>query len=152
MIVTFDTKYGTISLYNNDMFICEKFKKNEYWDENILIEIKKYINPNKNILEIGGHCGTSSMFYAKCISDNNKLYVYEPQKEMFKLLMRNIKQNNLENKIFGYNCALFCYNGIGKMNDLDLDGSGALVEKRYNEENNQGCNFGGIGLDRKSVV
>ena len=32
------------------------------------------------------------------------------------------------------------------MNDIDLDGGGGVVEKRYNEENNLNCNFGGIGL------
>jgi hypothetical protein len=32
------------------------------------------------------------------------------------------------------------------MNDIDLDGGGGVVSKRYNEENNLQCNFGGIGL------
>jgi hypothetical protein len=32
------------------------------------------------------------------------------------------------------------------MNDIDLDGGGGIVLKRYNEEQNLNCNFGGIGL------
>jgi hypothetical protein len=34
------------------------------------------------------------------------------------------------------------------MNDIDLDGGGGVVSKRYNEENNLKCNFGGIGLGK----
>jgi hypothetical protein len=32
------------------------------------------------------------------------------------------------------------------MNNYDIDGGGGIVEKRYNEEINLTCNFGGIGL------
>jgi len=65
---------------------------------------------------------------------------------MFKLLVKNISQNNLNNKIISYNMGVFCYNGDGKMNNIDLDGGGGLVKKRYNEESNLGCNFRGVGL------
>jgi FkbM family methyltransferase len=65
---------------------------------------------------------------------------------MYNLLVRNINQNNLQNKIIPYNSGVFCYEGNGRMNNIDLDGGGGIVTKRYNEENNLGCNFGGIGL------
>ena len=145
-IETYNTKYGKISLYKNEIYIGSDFKNNKYWEEDTLIKLKQYINPNKNILEIGGHCGTSTIVYASYINNNQKLHVYEPQKNMFKLLLKNINQNNLSNKIIPYNMGVFCYNGDGKMNNIDLDGGGGLVEKRYNEESNLGCNFGGIGL------
>jgi hypothetical protein len=34
------------------------------------------------------------------------------------------------------------------MNDIDLDGGGGIVSKRYNEEKYLNCNFGGIGLGK----
>jgi hypothetical protein len=34
------------------------------------------------------------------------------------------------------------------MNNIDLDGGGGIVSKRYNEESNLECNFGGIGLGK----
>ena len=45
-----------------------------------------------------------------------------------------------------YNKGVFCYNGSGSMNNIDLDGGGGNVRRRYNEESNYGCNFGVIGL------
>lgn len=144
----YNTKYGLITLYKNEVFIGNIFNNGNYHDEESLLKLRKYINPNKNILEIGGHCGTSSIVYASFLNNNSKVYVYEPQANLYNLLVKNINQNNLQNKIIPNNLGVFCYDGIGTMNDIDLDGGGGVVEKRYNEENNLDCNFGGICLGK----
>jgi len=146
---TYNTKYGLITLYKNECIIGNDFKNNKYWDEDTLIKLREFIDPDSNILEIGGHCGTSTIVYSSYLNDDKKVYVYEPQLNMYNLLVQNINQNNLQNKIIPRNFGVFCYEGKGKMNDIDLDGGGGTVSKRYNEENNLGCNFGGIGLGEK---
>jgi FkbM family methyltransferase len=145
-IITYETKYGLISLLKNERYIGSVFNNGGYWDEDTLLKLKKYIDHSFNILEIGGHCGTSSIIYASFINDNSKLYVYEPQEEMYKLLVKNIHQNRLENKIIAKKQGVFCFEGSGKMNNIDLDGGGGNVSKRYNEEKDLHCNFGGISL------
>lgn len=143
---TYNTDYGKITLYKNEFYIGESFKQNKYWDIDTLLKLRQFIDPNRNILEIGGHCGTSTMVYSSFLSNENKIYVYEPQRNMYNLLVKNIHQNNLQHKIIPNHLGVFCFEGSGKMNDIDLDGGGGVVLKRYNEENNLGCNFGGIGL------
>lgn len=106
------------------------------------------MNPDCNILEIGGHCGTSTIVYSHFLNPNKKIHVYEPQENMYNLLVHNVIQNNLQHKIVPHNLGVFCYDGEGKMNDVDLDGGGGLVARRYNEEINYGCNFGGISLGK----
>jgi len=145
-ITTYSTHYGLVSLYSNEVYIGYPFKNGFYWDEDTLIKLKQYIDVNRNILEIGSHCGTSSLVYASYINDNQKLYAFEPQKNMYKLLVKNITQNNLQHKIIPFNKAVFCFNGIGHMNDIDIDGGGGSVLKRYNEEIDLPCNYGGISL------
>ena len=184
---TYNTKYGLITLYKNDFLIGADFKNGGYWDIDTLFKLREYIDPNRNILEIGGHCGTSSIIYASFLNEKKKLYepehnmynllveninqnifeiegykktsstiyssflnekkiyVYEPQRNMYNLLVQNINQNNLQNKIIPHNLGVFCFEGKGKMNNIDLIG-GAVVSKRYNEENNLDCNFGSIPL------
>jgi FkbM family methyltransferase len=95
-------------------------------------------------IRIGGHCGTSSIVYASFINDNSCVYVYEPQKNLFELLVKNVNQNNLQTKIKSYNLAIFCNNNTCQMNSIDLDGGGGIVSKRYNEEKHLPCNFGGM--------
>jgi FkbM family methyltransferase len=145
-MITYDTKYGKISLLKNEAYIGKVFNNNKYWDEDTLIKLKDYINPNRNILEIGGHCGTSTIVYSSYISNNNKIFVYEPQTIMYKLLVHNITQNNIQHKVSSHNLGVFCYNGTGSMNKIDIDGDGGIVQRRYDEECDLGCNFGGIGL------
>ena len=143
---TYNTKYGLITLYKNEVYIGREFKHGNYWDINTLLKLSKYIDTNRNILEIGGHCGTSSIVYSSFLTNKNKLYVYEPQRNMYNLLVKNINQNKLQDKIIPNNSGVFCFEGNGKMNNIDLDGGGGVVSRRYNEENNLNCNFGGIGL------
>lgn len=145
---TYLTKYGKVTLYKNELYIGNSFKNNKYWEIENLLEVKKYINPNKNILEIGGHCGTSSLVYSSYLNNDKKVFVYEPQFNMYNVLVHNINQNNLQNKIIPHNLGVFCFNGFGKMNDIDLDGKGGNVSLRYTTEINLPCNFGGIGLGK----
>jgi FkbM family methyltransferase len=145
---TYNTKYGLVTLYKNEIFIGSVFKIGKYWDEGTLLQVKNLINPNRNILEIGGHCGTSTILYASFLNDDKKVFVYEPQINMYNLLVKNINQNNLQNKIIPNNLGVFCYEGKGRMNNIDLDGGGGIVSKRYDEESNFYCNFGGIGLGK----
>lgn len=145
---TYNTKYGSITLYKNDIYIGGQFKQGIYWDEDTLLKIKNYINPERNILEIGGHCGTSTIVYASFLNNNSKIFVYEPQLNMYNLLVHNIKVNKLEDKIIPNNLGVFCFEGYGTMNNIDLDGGGGIVSKRYNEEQHLNCNFGGIGLGK----
>lgn len=141
---TFDTRFGKLTLYSNDTYITPVFKKGEYWDEDTLMKLRRWINPNRNILEIGGHCGTSTLVYSSYISANNKLYVYEPQHNLFQLLQKNIEQNGLTDKVIPHNLAVFCCSGEGNMNEIDLDGGGGEITKRY--EDGKPANFGGVGM------
>jgi FkbM family methyltransferase len=143
------TKYGYIILYDNDVYLNrDLFAKGIYHDEDTMLKLKEYIDPTKDILEIGANCGTSSIVYSSFLNSNSKIYAYEPQKNMFDLLNLNIVNNSLQDKIIPINKGLFCYNGTAIMNDIDLDGGGGNVEKRYTSENNLPCNYGGIGLGR----
>lgn len=42
----------------------------------------------KNILEIGAHCGTSTIVYSSFLDNNSKIYVYEPQKTYIKYYVK----------------------------------------------------------------
>lgn len=148
-LVTYNTKYGIVTLYKNDIYINSPFKNGEYLDVNTVELLKKYIDKNKNIIEIGGHCGTSTILYSKLINNPSKIHVFEPQKNMYQILNRNIIQNNIEDKVITYNKGIFCYSGKAIMNNIDLDGGDyGNIQKRYNDESDLNCNFGGVGLGK----
>jgi FkbM family methyltransferase len=77
--------------------------------------VKKYLikNPNKNntYLDIGGHIGTTSLPYSKLFS---QIIVYEPTKNNYKHLLKNIEYNKLTN-IIAKNVGVFNKNMKGKI-------------------------------------
>jgi FkbM family methyltransferase len=145
---TYDTKFGKVTLYKNDHVIAGSFSSGGYWDEQILAWIQPYIDPKKNILEIGGHCGTSSLVYSSYLEEPQKIHVYEPQRNMYNLLVKNVEDNHLQHKIVPYHLGVFCYSGQCTMNNDILDSGGGNALKRYGEESHLACNFGGLCLGK----
>jgi FkbM family methyltransferase len=138
----FNTEYGMLILYRNDKFITSSFNKGEYWDIETLLKVKEFIDPAKQIIEVGAHCGTSTLFYSKY--SNNLIHAFEPQKNMYELLLLNMENNGLLDQVKTYNAACFNTPGKGRMHSIDLDGGGGVVKDRYNDSKE--CNFGGVCL------
>lgn len=141
---TYNTKYGKVTLLNNDVYFITKFDKGKYWDEETLCYLRDNFISKGNILEIGGHSGTSTLFYSH-IFDN--LYVFEPQKKMYNLICKNMKDNNKQN-VNIFNKALFCFNGEINMNDTDLDGVRKNEKITVLEEKNEKINYGGLSIGK----
>lgn len=142
-MITHKTQYGLISIFRTDWIINDQFQKGKYWNENNFLNLKQYINPSKNILEIGGHVGTDSILYAQVLDDDKKIFVFEPQREIYKLLKKNIRQNNLQEKIIPFNAGVFSYTGTGEMNKFVVDGDrGSVIEN----DNQQPINLAGLPL------
>lgn len=160
-VITHKTHYGLISIFRTDWIINHGFERGLYWNENNFLNLKQYINPSKNILEIGGHVGTDSILYAQVLDDDKKIFVFEPQREIYKLLEKNIIQNNLQEKIIPFNKGVFSYTGTGEMNKFVVDGDrGSVIERNYDSsttpcisdvyenDNHQPINIAGLPLGK----
>lgn len=146
---TFKTKYGLLTINKFDKYFIDTFMNNEYWDEKTLFNIVNNYIEKGNIIEIGAHVGTSTLFYSKHIETGYKIYAFEPQKKIFDLLSLNISQNNLLQSVETRNEAIFCYNGIINLNAIDLDGPNKNNLIKNLELNKLDINYGGIGIGDK---
>jgi len=101
------TKLDIYELFGiKDFFV--KYGKFEFYNKGwkILLEKNGYdrLNHLKNILDLGGFIGDSPIELARY--HNKNIYVFEPEKEKFKWLIRNMQLNKLEDKIHPYNYAV----------------------------------------------
>jgi len=150
--IFFDTKYGKICLNKNDKYFVDVFSENKYWDDEQLCLLKdKYIPNDKNILEIGGHSGTSTIFYSRLLKDTNCVYTFEPQRQMFDILNKNVEINNLNSKIKTFNSAVFCVTGQINMHSEDMDGP-SKGNIRLLESENKLINYGGVCLGKEGEL
>lgn len=119
--------------------------------ERMILNIsKEYIDPNKNIIDIGANIGNHTVVYSNFT--NGTVYSFEPQKEIYDILLENIKINKCDNvKAFNFgisdredkffmNARYDCPNNFGSFSiQKQTSSSGITVECRpihnFNIEN-----------------
>lgn len=111
-----------INYYENDKVIGKTISDGHLWGSEIKHLFKKYYRPNSNILDIGGFIGTVSLVLSEVINKNCKIYVFEPQ--YYDCLIKNIKDNKLEDVIIPYNYGLSNINGNIPNNNIDINQTG----------------------------
>lgn len=71
----------------------------DYHDHNILPKLcKKFIKKNSVICDIGGNVGNHTIFFTKNCKPQ-KIYTFEPVKETFDILEKNVRLNHVEDKV-----------------------------------------------------
>ncbi len=131
---------------SNEAYISIPFKQGSYWDIETLLKLKSFIPKDKNILEIGGHVGTSTIVYASFLDKDSKYWVFEPQSNIFSYLQKNIKHNNLNVKaIHG---SAFCYTGKMNMNSKPVDGPNTNLPLNFLSQRNMPVNYGGLTVGK----
>lgn len=135
---------GHINDYN------KTFESGMLLERMILNISREYIDPTKNIIDIGANIGNHTVVYSNFT--NGTVYSFEPQKEIYDILNENIKINKCDNvKAFNFgisdredkffmNARYDCPNNFGSFSiQKQTSSSGITVECRpihnFNIEN-----------------
>ena len=133
--------YMKLTTDNNLMFIPEARVAKDYFNTGfyergyINWACENFVDPNKNIIDIGAHIGWYTIdFSNKC----NHVYSFECSPKSFNYLCANIALNNVDYKVTKYNCALSDNDGVAKYYIRDpKDGGGNGISKfEYDNINN----------------
>ena len=91
--------------YPQDLIQNHIISQNDYFEGNILRKLDKFIPEGATILDIGANIGNHTVYWA--MQDKiKKVYSFEPLKETFKMLEKNIEINDLEEKVVLFNIGL----------------------------------------------
>lgn len=149
-LYTVDTPIGLISAYDNDIF-TKQLKKNGEYNEQVVIDsyLKKYIQKSKFVVDVGAHIGYHSIAYCK-INPNVRVIAFEPQKKIFELLEKNIKQNNVSDQIRPYNMSV---GDVTRKTTLVRNISdGPNMDKEITYGDSHALNLGGVSLGNDGEV
>lgn len=143
---TYQTKYGKMTCYNNDIVFSSILRQGLMYEEDIIVnKIVPMLRQKKKeelvILDIGGHIGTHTVIYSRLL--NCKVHTFEPQNKIFEILKKNVNDNQLTNCTL-YNCAVGHLTTSTTMSDMLYDGYDCKIEY----DTNKILNYGGIGLGK----
>ena len=111
-------------LYKNDK-ISDCIKRGFKWEEHQHEVIDRYLNQDSVAIEVGSHIGTITTKLSKTVK---QVYAFEPLKENFNMLKRNLLLNScqnvktIQNKI-NYSNTIDSYE-FGKVDFIKIDASG----------------------------
>lgn len=90
-----------ITLYSHDLpdYISKKIVKYKNFYEYELLSSLKNINAfgSGDIIEIGANIGNHVIFYKTQLSDDRKVFAFEPLEDNYKILEKNIDENKIKN-------------------------------------------------------
>ncbi len=90
-------KHGVFSYYSNDQYIGKSLSEYGEWSEAEVGLLKQLLANNENIIEVGSNIGTHTIPLAKQVLKGGLVYAIEPQYQNHKLLLDNVKDNDLNN-------------------------------------------------------
>ena len=112
---------------NDEEIINDIRIKNFYLDKGFGV-----FNPGDLVIDIGGHIGA---FAIECAIRGASVNVYEPDKNNFEILVKNIKENNFEGRITAFNVAVSDKAGKSKLYiDNENAGSHSLLKNCVDHE------------------
>jgi hypothetical protein len=97
--------YGKLKCFDNKDHVCNDILSGKIWEENLYTDIfKKYIKENITIIDCGAYVGSHTILLSK-LNSNNNVIGFEMMPEHYKILVDNIKLNDLGN-VITFNAAL----------------------------------------------
>ena len=95
-----------------------------YFDVTALKQLKeKYLRPGMRIADIGTNIGNHSLFFAhECQASH--LWQFEPQKDIFRILQKNMELNHLSGICESYNVGLGAKDGNAAISAYNKDNTG----------------------------
>jgi FkbM family methyltransferase len=106
-----------VTCIKNDCCITPYLREGKLWGDNMEIFVKELYEPNTNMIDIGAHIGTFTLIMSKYLSDDSKIFSFEPV--FYDILTKNINDNNLDNKVIVFNNGLS--NKQTKFSSFNLD-------------------------------
>ena len=94
---------------NVEEAVIKAITSGRIWEKKLLNYYKELILPGDTVLDIGAYLGTHSVAFSQLVGDTGKVISFEPQTEIFTLLEKTIKENNIKN-VKLYNNAVYNIN------------------------------------------
>jgi FkbM family methyltransferase len=131
MMSVVSTRYGKMSIIDADNVISRALALYGEWAMDEINLLAQLITPSMCVLDVGAFIGSHTLAFSKLVGRDGKVYSFEPRKEIYDILSKNLSINDLHN-VTPLNIGLAEKEQFLNLRSLDI---------------NQAINFGGLALD-----
>lgn len=102
----------------------------------VLKQLLNYLKSGDVVYDIGANVGVHTIFMAKRVGEEGRVFAFEPESQTYEMLLKNIKLNNLNNVIplklaLGSNMGeSFLYSGINEGSTFNLIKFGDKINQK----------------------
>lgn len=100
------------------------YTKCMFYEIETLEKLKEFHLDNKVIIDVGANIGNHSLYFARIIN-SLKVYSFDPNKKLAEIFNKNMKINNVENKVELRNIGISSEKGYGNLEIIEEDNWGA---------------------------
>jgi FkbM family methyltransferase len=125
------TQHGRMHIIDSDKVVSHALSLYGEWAMDEIMLLSRLILPGMCVLDIGAFIGTHSLSFSKFVGEKGQVYSFEPRKEIFSILSKNLSINDCKN-VIALNLAL-----ADRKRNLDLQSMNL----------NGFMNFGGLSLE-----
>jgi FkbM family methyltransferase len=99
-------RHGHFFVMSNDTYVGRSLIAYGQWTENEIDVIRRFLQPNHNVIDVGANIGSHTIPLAKTVSKGGQVSAFEVQPRIFQLLAANVTINGLTNvRLFAAGCS-----------------------------------------------
>jgi FkbM family methyltransferase len=118
---TKECRHGTFTYYDNDVFIGGALDRCGEYSEGEVQKLLSLIDGTSIVVEVGANIGAITVPLARRAK---WVHAFEPQPEIYKLLVRNIEQNSHQHNVYCLDYAVGRKAGFAPITVIDYDKDG----------------------------
>lgn len=90
---------GKFYLDDNPAWVKRFLRTGRIWEPKVQRVMARHAAPGTTALDIGAHIGSHTLALARMVGPDGAVYAFEPQKKIFRELVKNLELNGLHNVV-----------------------------------------------------
>lgn len=110
-------RHGVFETLPGDTVIADSLRWYGEWAENELELLRRFIAPGSVVADVGSFIGTHAVALARNLGSLGHVHAFEPRRNAFAILQRNIERNGLTRQVTAHNVGLSDHPGSISLDD-----------------------------------
>lgn len=114
-------RHGVFETLPGDTVIADSLRWYGEWAENELELLRRFVPEGGVVADVGSFIGTHAVAFGRAVGQIGQVHAFEPRREAFAILQRNIERNGLAQQVTAHNVGISDHPGQISLADTDSE-------------------------------